>query len=97
MHIKNIFPDNSPVFTLPLHKLIFHLPEQSRRYPFHELSTEDFEALWKFLRNISKNHCNHKGDDCKDFYKRMYFKEQLENDYTMDNHDNATSEHSVDK
>jgi len=40
---------------LPFHQMMTHFPYQSRIFPVSELSTEDFEALWKFLRFREKN------------------------------------------
>lgn len=46
--------------TLPFHLLIHHLPYQSRLIPMSELSTEDFEALWRYLRLVETHHSNHR-------------------------------------
>ena len=53
-HLKAV--NLSKVFHLPLHKLVFHLPDLARRYPFTELLTEDFEGLWKTMRACYRLH-----------------------------------------
>jgi hypothetical protein len=64
-------------FRLPAHQAVYHLPEQSRLFCLSELSTEDFEALWKHLRQRASRHSNASDDPMMDLHRHIYFKEAL--------------------
>ena len=68
---------SDPIYSLPLHQLLNHLPTQSRYAPLMELSTEDFEALWKWLKLIQKHHSNGSDDPASGWHIRTYHKEKL--------------------
>ena len=73
--LSDAFPpeDYPSLYSLPLHQLITHLPELSRRFFCVDLTTETFEAIWRPIRAIEARKSNHRGDIVGSWLLNLYF------------------------
>lgn len=59
---------------LATHQGVYHLPRQSRLFALADLSTEDFEALWKNLRHHQMRHSNGSEDPAEGWHMYLFHK-----------------------